>query len=62
MSSGFEIYSIRIGPDGLAQITEQRLGELVSRSWLVPATKAEDSVLDVWAEFHDRMLGYPPSW
>jgi hypothetical protein len=38
------------------------LGEGVRRSWLVPAVHAEDVVLDEWAELHDRVLGYPPSW
>jgi hypothetical protein len=37
------------------------LGELVSRSWLVPAVEAEDAVLDEWAELHGALLGYPPS-
>jgi hypothetical protein len=54
-----EIYSIRPGPDGLARITERRLSEGVRRSWL---EHAEDAVLDEWAELHDAVLGYPPSW
>jgi hypothetical protein len=43
-------------------VTERRLGEGVRRSWLVPAEHAEGAVLDEWAELHDRVLGYPPSW
>jgi hypothetical protein len=58
----FEIYSIRPGPDGLARITERRLGQPVARSWVVRIEEAEDAVLDEWAELHDAVLGYPPNW
>jgi hypothetical protein len=55
-----EIHFLKPGPDGLARITEHRLGE--GRSWLVPAQHAEDTVLDEWADLHDAVLGYPPNW
>ncbi|SRR6266542_2457205 len=44
-----DLYFIRLGQDGLAKITARRLGEIDSRSWLVPAAEAEDAVLDDWA-------------
>jgi hypothetical protein len=57
-----EIYSIKPRRDGLARVTERRVGEGVRRAWLVPAAEAEDVVLDEWAKLHDRVLGYPPNW
>jgi hypothetical protein len=50
-----EVYSIRVGPDGLAKISVRTLCEPVSRSWLVPARDAEDAVLDRWAERGARL-------
>jgi hypothetical protein len=62
LSWPFELYSIRPGPDGLARITVRWLGEPVGRSWLVPSAEAEHVVLDEWAQVHDALLGFPPSW
>jgi hypothetical protein len=62
MNRPLEFDSIRPGPeDGLTRITACRLGKPVSRSWLVPSGKAEDAVLDEWAELHDAVLGYLPN-
>lgn len=60
--SELEFCSIRPGPDGLTRITARRVGEGARRSWVVPTAEAEDAVLDEWAELHDTLLGYPPSW
>jgi hypothetical protein len=59
---GFEQATIlRTGPDGLTRV-------LVRNSWseresiLVEACEAEYLVLDRWAEFHGRALGFSPRW
>lgn len=56
-----ESWSIRPGPDRLARITCSR-DWVIERSGVVRAKDAEDEVLDRWAEFHDRVLGFPPNW
>jgi hypothetical protein len=60
--SALEIYSIKRGPDGLTRVTARCLGGGVGRSWVVTSTEAEELILGVWAELHDRVLGYPPNW
>jgi hypothetical protein len=29
---------------------------------VAPTEEAEDAVLHEWAEEHDRVLGFPPTW
>jgi hypothetical protein len=62
VTTTLEVFSLKPGPDGLTRVTARRLGEGVRRSWVVPGERAEDAVLDEWAELHDAMLGYPPNW
>ena len=57
-----EIYTVKYAEHRLAKITARRIGETISRSWLLPSAKAEDVVLDEWAELHDALLGFPPNW
>ena len=59
---GFEQATIlRTGPDGLTRV-------IVRSSWaeresvLVPAHEAELVVLRRWSEFHEKALGFRPSW
>ena len=60
--TNLELYYVRSGPDGLSRITRRYSGGGIAESWLVAAAVAEDDVLDRWAEFHDKVLGYPPCW
>jgi hypothetical protein len=46
----------------LDRVTSHRLGESDSRSSVAPVADAEDAVIDEWAELHDDLLGYPPTW
>jgi hypothetical protein len=59
---GFEMATItRTGPDGLARV-------IVRHSWddresiLVDAREAELVVLQRWEEFHEKALGFRPTW
>lgn len=61
-AAALEIYHVRRRPDGLTRVTARRPGEGIERSWLVPDARAEHSVLDDWAVFHDAVLGFLPNW
>ena len=59
---GFEQATIlRTGSDGLTRV-------IVRNSWseresiLVEGPEAEPLVLRRWSEFHEKVLGFPPSW
>ena len=62
LGDGFEQAAIlRTGPDGLTRI-------IVRNSWaaresiLVEADAPESTVLQRWANFHKRVLGFSPRW
>ena len=46
---------IRTGPDGLTRV-------ITRSSWDVDAYEAELVVLSGWEEFHEKALGFTPSW
>jgi hypothetical protein len=63
VSGDTELYFIHPGPDGLARVNERRFGAGVRRSWVVPTTEAEESVLAEWRKLHRRWLRFwPSSW
>jgi hypothetical protein len=62
IGDGFEQSTIlRTGPDGLTRvITRSSWAE--RESVLVEAREAELLVFRRWEEFHDKALGFRPSW
>jgi hypothetical protein len=59
---GFETATIlREGADGLTRIVARSSWQ-ERESGLVEAYEAELLVLEEWAEFHRRVLGFDPSW
>jgi hypothetical protein len=59
---GFEQATIlRTGPDGLTRVITRSSWDR-RESVLVEAYEAELLVLRRWEEFHEKALGFAPSW
>jgi hypothetical protein len=62
VSNAFELSTIlRAGPDGLTRVITC-CSSHERESVLFESFEAELVVLRRWAEFHRRLLGFPPSW
>jgi hypothetical protein len=57
-----EIYTVKHGEDRLAKITARRIGEIISRSWLVPSAKSGGCRARRVGGASPCAICFPPNW